>query len=89
MRIQILSAGAAAACLSIGAAFAGEMTDRCVERLAADGRDTSGCSCLEDRVVAGGLEDEFTALGEIADPAARYAAAADAGKAAMDACTRK
>jgi hypothetical protein len=84
----ILTLGAAAAALT-GMAFAGEMTDACVARLEAEGRDTSGCSCLEDRIVANpALDSEFRDLGEIEDPAERYEAASDDAKAAMDACTR-
>lgn len=83
-----LAFAAASAALS-AAAFAGEMTDACVARLEAEGRDTSGCSCLEDRITANpALEGEFRELGEIEDPAARYAAASADAKAAMDACTR-
>ncbi|GAB4528502.1 MAG: hypothetical protein Kow00133_17380 [Amphiplicatus sp.] len=84
-----LAAGAAAGVFLIAAASAGELADACVERLEADGRDASGCACLEEKV--GGdqaLIDELTALGEIDDPAARYEAASDAAKAVMDACTR-
>lgn len=84
----ILACGAAAAALS-AVAFAGEMTDACVARLEAEGRDTSGCSCLEDRIAANpALESEFRELGEIEDPAERYDAASADAKAAMDACTR-
>jgi hypothetical protein len=84
-----LFAAAAAASISIGGAFAGEMADNCRARLEADGRDPSGCSCLEDRVMAdAALQEEFTRLAEIADPAARYDAASSSAKAAMDACTR-
>ena len=73
-----------------GSASAGEWADRCVERLKADGRDTSGCSCLEARIdAAPGLADEFTRLAEIPNPADRYAAASADAKSAMDACTRK
>ncbi len=84
----IFALGAAAAALS-AAAYAGEMTDKCVARLAAEGRDTSGCSCLEDRITANpALEEEFRDLGEIEDATERYDAASDDAKAAMDACTR-
>lgn len=76
----------AAAILSVAAA--GELADQCKASLEAEGRDSSGCDCLEQEVVAGGLVDEFTALGAIADPAERYDAASDAAKAAMDKCTR-
>ena len=68
-------------------AFAGAMADACVDKLEAEGRDTSGCTCLEEAVVAGGLEEEFAKLGEIKDPTERYAAASDAAKEAMK-CTR-
>ncbi|MCA8889499.1 MAG: hypothetical protein R3C40_10420 [Parvularculaceae bacterium] len=72
-----------------GAAYAGEWADACAARLEADGRDTSGCSCLEDEIAANpDLEAEFTELAEMDDPAARYAAASDAAKEAMNACTR-
>ncbi len=84
----IFAMGAAAAALT-AAAYAGEMTDACVARLEAEGRDTSGCSCLEGKIAGNaGLEAEFRELGEIADPTERYAAASDDAKAAMDACTR-
>ena len=84
----IFALGAAAAALS-AVASAGDMADRCVARLEAEGRDTSGCSCLEDRITADpALEAEFQELGEIDDPADRYDAASDDAKAAMDACTR-
>lgn len=84
----IFVVGAAAAALS-GVAYAGEMTDKCVARLEAEGRDTSGCGCLEDRISGNAaLEEEFRDLGEIEDPTERYAAASDDAKAAMDACTR-
>jgi len=84
----LIALGVAAATLS-SAAFAGEMADACVARLEAEGRDTSGCGCLEAEVEANpSLEAEFRDLGEIEDPAERYAAASDDAKAAMDACTR-
>ncbi len=83
-------AAAAGFALASGSASAGEWADRCAERLKADGRDTAGCYCLEERINADpSLVDEFTRLAEIADPAARYAAANASAKAAMDACTRK
>jgi hypothetical protein len=90
MKTGTLFAAALAAGLIAGAANAGELADQCAARLQADGRDTSGCQCLEDRVMADpALQAEFETLGQIEDPAARYAAASDAAKAAMDACTRK
>lgn len=89
MKFGTIIAAAAAFCVFAGAASAGEWADRCVERLEADGRNSSGCSCLEERITANpSLVDEFRRLGEIADPAARYAAAGADAKAAMDACTR-
>ena len=85
----LIAIGAAAAAFS-AIAVAGEMTDACVARLEAEGRDASGCSCLEDRIAANpSLEAEFRDLGQIEDPAARYDAASAGAKAAMDACTRK
>jgi hypothetical protein len=87
--MKFLLAFAAAAAALTAAAYAGEMTDVCVARREAEGRDTSGCSCLEDRITANpALEGEFRELGEIEDPAERYAAASADAKAAMDACTR-
>ncbi len=83
-----ISAGAAAAAL-VSVAWAGEWADACIARLEADGRDTSGCQCLEDAITANpSLEEEFRSLAEIADPQARYEAASDEAKAAMDDCTR-
>ncbi len=82
----LVLAAAASALMSVS--FAGDLADACAAALEADGRDTSGCTCLEDEVVANDLVDEFLALGEIADPAARYSAASDEAKAAMDKCTR-
>ena len=81
-------------CATLGAlaapAFAGEWADACKTRMEADGRDPSGCSCLEAKIAeTPSLESEFRALGEIEDPAARYASASDDAKAAMDSCTRK
>ena len=84
----LIALGFCAATLS-SAAFAGEMADACVARLKSEGRDTSGCSCLEAEVEANpSLAEEFQDLGSIDDPAERYAAASDDAKAAMDACTR-
>lgn len=71
-------------------ALAGEWADQCVARLSADGRDTSGCACLEEKIGASpALIDEFKMLGAIEDRTARYEAASPEAKAAMDACTRK
>ncbi len=78
----------AAAMAMTSAASAGEWADACVATLEADGRDASGCACLEEEIIANDLADEFLELAEIVDPAARYDAASDAAKAAMDKCTR-
>ncbi len=87
MKFLISVAAAAAALASV--AYAGEWADACVARLKADGRDTSGCACLEAAIEANpALEEEFRELAEIADPRARYEAASDEAKAAMDECTR-
>jgi hypothetical protein len=84
----IVTMGAAAAAL-VSVAYAGEWADACVARLEADGRNTSGCQCLEDAIAANSaLEEEFRALAEIADPKARYEAASADARAAMDDCTR-
>lgn len=70
-------------------AHAGELADACTATLEAEGRDPSGCACLENEVMADpALQEEFMALGEIEDPAERYEAASDEAKAAMDKCTR-
>lgn len=88
MRLALLTA-AAATLLLTGAAAAGPLADACVARLEADGRDTSGCACLEEQVEGDeALIEELTALGEIEDAAARYEAASDDAKAVMQACTR-
>ena len=83
----------AAACLCAGFlagnAIAGEWADACTERLEADGRDASGCSCLEGEIEANpSLEEEFLGLAEIDDPAERFDSASDDAKAAMSSCTR-
>lgn len=89
MKWKALFAAPAALGVLAGAAFAGEMADACTAALEADGRDPSGCVCLENEVMGDpALEEEFTALGEIADPAERYEAATDEAKAVMDKCTR-
>lgn len=81
-------AGAAALGVMMSAGIAGEWADACVATLEAEGRDASGCACLEEEIIANDLVDEFSELGEIADPAARYEAASDEAKAAMNKCTR-
>lgn len=88
MKLKTFFATAAAAGLTVSPSYAGELADACVAALEADGRDTSGCSCLEEEALANDLVDEFLALGEIEDPAERYASASDEAKAAMDKCTR-
>lgn len=87
--MKTVFAGASALSLLFGAAYAGEMADQCKAAMEAEGRDASGCQCLEDAVSGNdALIEEFLALGEIADPAERYAAASDEAKAVMDKCTR-
>lgn len=81
-----IAAVAAGATMSAG--FAGEWADACVATLEAEGRDTSGCTCLEEEIVAKDLAGEFLELAKIADAAARYDAASGDAKAAMDKCTR-
>lgn len=88
MNLKFLFGTAAAAAAILSVTYAGELADACTAALEADGRDASGCSCLEEEIIANDLVDEFTALGEIEDAAARYAAASDEAKAAMDKCTR-
>lgn len=88
MKLKTIIAASAAFGLAASPVFAGEMADACVAALEADGRDTSGCACLEEEIIANDLADEFTALGEIEDAAERYGAASDEAKAAMDKCTR-
>lgn len=88
MKINVFLAVMAAGAAAMSCAFAGELAEACVAALEADGRDPSGCACLEEEAVANNLVDEFVALGEIADPAERYASASDGAKAAMDKCTR-
>lgn len=77
-----------AAGVMMSVSIAGEWADACTATLEADGRDPSGCACLEAEIEAGDLADEFLALADIADPAERYSAASDDAKAAMDKCTR-
>ncbi len=87
MKLKILAASAAA--IAAPGAFAGELADACAATLEADGRDTSGCTCLEEAVMADdALQEEFLALGEISDPAERYSSASPEAQAVMDKCTR-
>lgn len=91
MMKKIFAGAAAGLAVSVFTSFAlaGDLADQCAARLEADGRDTSGCACLEERVMADpALAEEFTQLATIEDAAERYAAASDNAKAAMDACTR-
>ncbi|MEQ8177909.1 MAG: hypothetical protein RIC52_03745 [Amphiplicatus sp.] len=91
MRLTGLAAAvlAASTILTGAGAYAGELADACVARLEADGRDTSGCSCLEEAVEGDqALIDELTELSTIEDPAERFEAASDEAKEAMQACTR-
>lgn len=91
MRLTGIAAAAVAVSMLFGAAAvsAGELADACEARLKADGRDTSGCACLEEAVEGDqALIDELTALADIDDAAARYAAASDEAKAVMQMCTR-
>ena len=89
MHARLTIAAIAASAMAASTASAGEMADACVAALEAEGRDTSGCACLEEEVTASAtLQEEFLSLGEIADPAERYASASDEAKAAMDKCTR-
>ena len=88
MKVKVFLAACCSVGLMGGPALAGEWADACVATLEADGRDTSGCACLEEEINANDLADEFLELAEIEDPADRYDAASDAAKAAMDKCTR-
>lgn len=88
MKLNVLFAVGLASAAMFGTVSAGELADSCVAALEADGRDSSGCGCLEEEVVANDLVAEFTELAEISDPASRYDAASDEAKAAMDKCTR-
>lgn len=89
MKIRLTFGAAAAAALIATGASAGEWADQCVERLEADGRDSSGCACLEAEIEANpSLVDEFLALGEIEDPAERFETASPEAQAAMQNCTR-
>jgi len=89
MKIEKVLAGVFAASLLTSAASAGEWADACTETLEAEGRDASGCQCLEDAIDGDdGLIEEFLALGEIGDAAERYSSASDEAKAVMDQCTR-
>ena len=85
----IFAAALLAASSIFAGASAGEFADSCKERLAADGRDTSGCDCLEEKILATpGLADEMTKLGAIEDPKERFAAASPEAQDAMKSCTR-
>lgn len=87
--MKIFTAAAVAVGFSFSAATAGDLADACVAALEAEGRDTSGCSCLESEIEGNdALVEEFMALGNVGDADERYEAASDEAKAAMDACTR-
>ncbi|MFQ5562083.1 MAG: hypothetical protein ACE5FO_00795 [Parvularculaceae bacterium] len=87
MRIYYAIAAAVAASIGAGAALAGELADQCTVLLESEGRDASGCSCLEETVLADpALQEEFEALGEIADKDERWSEASDAAKDAMASC---
>ena len=88
MLVKLGLPAAAMAGAMLSAALAGEWADACVATLEADGRDSSGCACLEAEIEANDLADEFLALAEIEDPAERYDAASADAQAAMDKCTR-
>ena len=85
---KVIAVSTALAMFAMGAE-ANEMVAQCEARMEADGRDPSGCQCLFDAVSGdAALQSEFESLGEIEDPAERYAAASAAARAAMDSCTR-
>ncbi|MEO0878475.1 MAG: hypothetical protein AAFY22_02065 [Pseudomonadota bacterium] len=87
--MKLASAAFCAVSIFAGAASAGELANQCKAAMEAEGRDASGCQCLEDAIAGDeALVAEFLALGDIADPAERYAAASDGAKAVMDQCTR-
>ncbi|GJL95919.1 MAG: hypothetical protein DHS20C05_23240 [Hyphococcus sp.] len=89
MKFKVLAACAAGIGMLSSASFAGEWEDACVAALEAEGRDSSGCSCLEAEIMENpSLIEEFQALGEIADPQERYDSASSEAQAAMDKCTR-
>lgn len=88
MIVKTICIAAAAAGAMLSAGYAGEWADACVATLEGEGRDASGCACLEEEIVVNDLVDEFLELAEIADAAERYDAASDEAKAAMDKCTR-
>lgn len=77
------------ASMVIGTASAGEWADACRATLEGEGRDASGCDCLEEAIIDDeALIEEFAGLGEIADPAERFDSASDEAKAIMLSCTR-
>ncbi|MBT8471610.1 MAG: hypothetical protein HKN14_06900 [Marinicaulis sp.] len=85
---HLLTIGAAAAAM-FGAANAGEWADACTATLEAEGRDASGCQCLEDAIAGDeALIAEFLELGEVADASERYEQGSDEAKSVMDSCTR-
>ncbi|MEM6414673.1 MAG: hypothetical protein AAF720_08450 [Pseudomonadota bacterium] len=74
---------------STGAFANDDLIAQCEAALEAEERDASGCACLVEQVGDDpALLAEFVELGQIKDEDARYEAASDEAKAAMDACTR-
>lgn len=89
MTVKIFIASAISAGVLVSNVSAGELADACVAALEAEGRDTSGCICLEEEIADNeALANEFIELGEIADPEERFAAASEEAQAAMTKCTR-
>lgn len=91
MMLRFGLAIAAGAAVAFGAASAGEFADACAAQLKKEGRDPSGyCECLEGKIASSAsLQQEFQALGQISDPKARFAAASDEAKSAMESCGHK
>ena len=88
-KIKTIAAFAVGSSAIFSVSHAGELADKCIAALEADGRDTSGCVCLEEAVAGNdALIAEMEALGAIADPGERYAAASADAQAVMDQCTR-
>ncbi len=78
---------AAVSAMSASTVSAGELADQCSAVLDAEGRDSAGCTCLEETVSASSaLQEEFVALGAIADRDERWSQASDAAKEAMSSC---
>lgn len=89
MTLRLFFAAAFGAGVLTGNASAGELADACIATLEAEGRDTSGCTCLEEAITDdAALQEEFLELGEIADPEERFASASEEAQAVMASCTR-